>query len=59
MKITSDSTHTSFLLQVLDWNESSIEYYKRKGAVNLTAEEGWIVFRYGEVTGFTSTSIPV
>ena len=30
---------------VLDWNEPSIEYYKRQGAVDLSEKEGWKCFR--------------
>eukprot|EP00092_Neocalanus_flemingeri_P013419 GFUD01014468.1.p1 GENE.GFUD01014468.1~~GFUD01014468.1.p1 ORF type:complete len:162 (+),score=47.98 GFUD01014468.1:55-540(+) len=30
---------------VLDWNTPSIEYYKRKGAVDLSTAEGWLCFR--------------
>ena len=29
----------------LNWNTSSIEYYKRKGAIDLTANEKWHLFR--------------
>ncbi|XP_023323958.1 diamine acetyltransferase 2-like [Eurytemora carolleeae] len=31
--------------QVLDWNKPSIKYYKRQGAVDLSAAEGWLMFR--------------
>jgi hypothetical protein len=31
---------------VLDWNKKSIDYYKNKGAVNISEEEGWQAFRY-------------
>jgi hypothetical protein len=31
---------------VLDWNKNSIEYYKKKGAINISEEEGWQAFRY-------------
>ncbi|XP_048731757.1 thialysine N-epsilon-acetyltransferase-like isoform X2 [Ostrea edulis] len=30
---------------VLAWNKSSIDYYKRQGAVNLTETEDWHLFR--------------
>jgi hypothetical protein len=40
---------------VLDWNKASIDYYARKGAVNLTAQEGWVVFRYGIQADISST----
>ncbi len=30
---------------VLDWNKPSIEFYKRRGAVDLTGKEGWLAFR--------------
>ena len=29
----------------LNWNTPSIEYYKRKGAIDLTANEKWHLFR--------------
>lgn len=29
----------------LDWNTPSIEYYKRQGAVDLSATQGWLSFR--------------
>ena len=35
---------------MLDWNQGSIDYYNSKGAVNLTADEGWVVFRYNNKT---------
>jgi len=31
--------------QCLDWNASSIEFYERAGAVNLSKAEGWLSFR--------------
>lgn len=40
---------------MLDWNKASIDYYARKGAVNLTAQEGWVVFRYGIQADISST----
>ena len=30
---------------VLDWNKPSIEFYKSKGAVDLSGAEGWLAFR--------------
>lgn len=30
---------------VLDWNKNSIEYYKRKGSIDMTQLEGWHLFR--------------
>lgn len=33
---------------VLNWNTPSIEYYKRKGAVDMTATEKWHIFRMNE-----------
>lgn len=30
---------------VLDWNKPSIEFYKRNGAQDLTAKDGWLAFR--------------
>ena len=29
----------------LDWNKPSIEFYKSKGATNLSETEGWLSFR--------------
>ena len=29
----------------LNWNTSSIEFYKRKGAIDVTATEKWHLFR--------------
>ena len=29
----------------LNWNTSSMDYYKRKGAIDLTANEKWHLFR--------------
>merc|ERR1711894_239922 len=29
----------------LDWNKPSIEFYKSKGAIDLTETEGWLSFR--------------
>ena len=31
--------------QCLDWNQSSIEFYERAGAANLSKAEGWLSFR--------------
>lgn len=33
---------------VLDWNKPSIDFYISKGAINLTASEGWNKFRINE-----------
>ena len=33
------------LLQVLNWNKPSIQYYKSQGAIDLTEKEGWLSFR--------------
>lgn len=30
---------------VLDWNQKSIDFYKSKGALDLTSSEGWHYFR--------------
>ncbi|XP_018428402.1 PREDICTED: spermidine/spermine N(1)-acetyltransferase-like protein 1 [Nanorana parkeri] len=32
----------------LHWNEPSIEYYKRRGAADLTDTEGWHLFQFSE-----------
>ncbi|KAJ7313267.1 hypothetical protein JRQ81_004551 [Phrynocephalus forsythii] len=37
---------TQMKLSVLDWNRSAIDFYLSKGAVDLTATEGWHVFRF-------------
>ena len=38
-------TDLYLLLQVLNWNKQSIEYYKSQGAIDLTEKEGWLSFR--------------
>uniref|UniRef100_A0A8C1LLM7 Uncharacterized protein n=1 Tax=Cyprinus carpio TaxID=7962 RepID=A0A8C1LLM7_CYPCA len=30
---------------VAEWNKSSIEFYKRRGASDLSLEEGWRLFK--------------
>ncbi len=30
---------------VLDWNRPSIDFYRARGAVDLTGKEGWLAFR--------------
>ena len=35
---------------VLDWNQPSIDYYKRQGAVDLSEKEGWLSFRMTKET---------
>ncbi|XP_060112035.1 thialysine N-epsilon-acetyltransferase-like isoform X2 [Heteronotia binoei] len=37
---------TQMRLAALDWNRSAIDFYLRRGAVDLTAKEGWHVFRF-------------
>uniref|UniRef100_A0A8C5EYD5 N-acetyltransferase domain-containing protein n=1 Tax=Gopherus evgoodei TaxID=1825980 RepID=A0A8C5EYD5_9SAUR len=34
------------LSQVFIWNKPSIEYYVRRGALDLSTEEGWHLFRF-------------
>lgn len=34
---------------VLDWNPAQ-EFYKNKGAINITAKEGWHHYRFSDVT---------
>ena len=31
---------------VVIWNQASIEYYTRRGALDLYSEEGWHLFRF-------------
>ena len=38
-------TDLYLLLQVLNWNKPSIQYYKSQGAIDLTEKEGWLSFR--------------
>ncbi|KAH0626073.1 hypothetical protein JD844_000792, partial [Phrynosoma platyrhinos] len=37
---------TQMKFSVLDWNQPAIDFYLREGAVDLTASEGWHVFRF-------------
>uniref|UniRef100_A0A8C5WXF1 N-acetyltransferase domain-containing protein n=1 Tax=Laticauda laticaudata TaxID=8630 RepID=A0A8C5WXF1_LATLA len=37
---------TQMRLGVLDWNRPAIDFYFRRGAVDLTAAEGWHSFRF-------------
>ncbi|XP_029462438.1 diamine acetyltransferase 1-like [Rhinatrema bivittatum] len=40
-------THCSCMhFLVAFWNKPSIEYYKHRGAIDLSAEEGWHLFRF-------------
>ncbi len=32
-------------LNVLDWNKEAIEFYKTRGAIDLTDKEGWHMLR--------------
>jgi len=34
--------------QVLNWNQPSIDYYKRQGAWDISEREGWLAFRMTE-----------
>ncbi|XP_075705107.1 thialysine N-epsilon-acetyltransferase-like, partial [Rhinoderma darwinii] len=33
-------------LSVLDWNQTAISFYRSRGARDLSAEEGWRMFRF-------------
>ncbi|XP_075062247.1 thialysine N-epsilon-acetyltransferase-like [Mixophyes fleayi] len=33
-------------LSVLDWNQTAINFYKSRGACDLSQEEGWHIFRF-------------
>ncbi|XP_068103808.1 diamine acetyltransferase 1-like [Hyperolius riggenbachi] len=35
-------------LTTLSWNTTAIEYYKRRGASDLSAQEGWHIFQFSE-----------
>ncbi|XP_072497284.1 thialysine N-epsilon-acetyltransferase [Notamacropus eugenii] len=37
---------SQFRLAVLDWNKSAMDFYKSKGAKDLTVAEGWHFFRF-------------
>uniref|UniRef100_A0A803SSY3 N-acetyltransferase domain-containing protein n=1 Tax=Anolis carolinensis TaxID=28377 RepID=A0A803SSY3_ANOCA len=37
---------TQMKFSVLDWNRPAIDFYLGEGAVDLTAAEGWHVFRF-------------
>nr|XP_034991767.1 diamine acetyltransferase 2-like [Zootoca vivipara] len=39
---------TQMKLSALDWNQKAIDLYLGNGAVDLTAAEGWHVFRFEE-----------
>ncbi|XP_044273215.1 thialysine N-epsilon-acetyltransferase-like isoform X2 [Varanus komodoensis] len=45
-KIGLDRGCTQMRLAVLDWNRPAIDFYLGKGATDLTAAEGWHVFRF-------------
>jgi len=36
--------------QCLNWNQSSIDFYKRQGGVNMNEAEGWLDFRMDKQT---------
>ena len=48
VKNALDKRCTRCNFAVLDWNKPSIEFYKLKGAVDLSAKEGWLAFRMEE-----------
>uniref|UniRef100_A0A7N4PZH4 Spermidine/spermine N1-acetyltransferase family member 2 n=1 Tax=Sarcophilus harrisii TaxID=9305 RepID=A0A7N4PZH4_SARHA len=37
---------SQFRLAVLDWNQSAMDFYKARGAKDLTLAEGWRFFRF-------------
>ncbi|XP_039193807.1 thialysine N-epsilon-acetyltransferase-like [Crotalus tigris] len=45
-KISLEKGCTQMRLGVLDWNRSALDFYSRRGAVDLTASEGWHSFRF-------------
>ena len=45
VKAGLDLNCTRCNFSVLDWNKPSIEFYKSKGAVDLSGAEGWLAFR--------------
>ncbi|XP_026578991.1 diamine acetyltransferase 2-like isoform X2 [Pseudonaja textilis] len=45
-KIALEKGCTQMRLGVLDWNRPAIDFYLRRGAVDLTAAEGWHSFRF-------------
>ncbi|KAM3822633.1 thialysine N-epsilon-acetyltransferase-like [Vipera latastei] len=45
-KIALEKGCTQMRLGVLDWNRTAVEFYSRRGAVDLTATEGWHFFRF-------------
>ncbi|KAL7982959.1 hypothetical protein Chor_013565, partial [Crotalus horridus] len=45
-KIALEKGCTQMRLGVLDWNRSALDFYSRRGAVDLTASEGWHSFRF-------------
>ncbi|XP_070584830.1 thialysine N-epsilon-acetyltransferase-like [Erythrolamprus reginae] len=45
-KVALEKGCTQMRLGVLDWNDTAIHFYLRRGAVDLTATEGWRYFRF-------------
>ncbi|KAL8602074.1 hypothetical protein ACOMHN_007344 [Nucella lapillus] len=45
---------------VLDWNQQTIDFYKRRGARDLSKEEGWLQFRMekDDMTKFVAQTFP-
>ncbi|XP_075690650.1 spermidine/spermine N(1)-acetyltransferase-like protein 1, partial [Rhinoderma darwinii] len=39
---------SSVYFLVLCWNKASIDYYKKRGAANLSVEDGWHLFRFSQ-----------
>ncbi|OBS76037.1 hypothetical protein A6R68_17512, partial [Neotoma lepida] len=45
-QIAIDTQCSAMQFLVVIWNQDSIEYYTRLGAVDLSSEEGWHLFRF-------------
>lgn len=47
LKQIAINTHCSAMqFLVVIWNQDSVEYYSRLGALDLSCEEGWHLFRF-------------
>uniref|UniRef100_A0A6I8MXP4 Diamine acetyltransferase 1 n=1 Tax=Ornithorhynchus anatinus TaxID=9258 RepID=A0A6I8MXP4_ORNAN len=44
-QVAVDCRCSSMHFLVAEWNEPSIEFYKRRGAADLSREEGWRLFK--------------
>ncbi|XP_043818313.1 thialysine N-epsilon-acetyltransferase [Dromiciops gliroides] len=47
-EIALDRGCSQFRLAVLDWNKSAMDFYKTRGAKDLTVAEGWRFFRFDD-----------